>query len=233
MDVPDTPAPKLEADKPPSNAGEQKPPTPEQHVDLPSGLVRWLKVVPVFAVLISLVSLGVSIQSCRFAMGYARPNEDHDVVAKVLGVRTLLKGFGATTNAELRVDIAVINRGNQKEIIRDGQLCYSDTQNMQSATRTVPTQFQDVLLDKGEKRVLHLVTPFNEVNTGKRLWLGVEIRAVAPNADDILVTWPVCQIELAADGNGAWVSYNKDQTPIIHIISNQRQSNQRLAPDGM
>ena len=61
---------------------------------------------------------------------------------------------------------------------------------------------------------------------------GVAVRAIAPNADDIEVVWPICQIELATDGNGSMVSYNKDQTPQVQIISNQRLPHQRIAGDG-
>jgi hypothetical protein len=201
---------------------------------LPAWLKLVLVILPAGAFLVSMASLGVSFWSLRYSMGYARPHEDHDLVARVLGVSALTKGFSSiNTNGELTVDVAVINRGNQKEIVREAFLCYSDTNNFAVRGRTwFRTETLNVQLDKWEKRVFHLSNSFNPENTGKRMWLGVAVRAVAPNADDLEVSWPVCEINLAPDGNGSWVSYNKDKTPQIEIISNVRMPHQRISPDG-
>jgi hypothetical protein len=186
-------------------------------------------------ILISTAAFCVSLFSLEYNLGYIRPHEDHDVVARVLGVSAFTKGFSTiVTNGELSVDLAIINKGNQTEIIREAFLCYSDSKEFGQRGRTWQRDNPQMnsQLNKGEKRVLHLSTPFNSVNTGKRMWLGLAVRAVAPNADDIEIVWPVCEIELAADGNGGWVSYNKDQTALIQVISNNRMPHQRIAPDG-
>jgi hypothetical protein len=212
---------------------------PDSPSTIADRLPRWLKlvlvIVPVLAFIISLFSLVVSISSLRFSMGYTRLHEDHDVVARVLGVTALPKGISSIeTNGELFADVALINKGNQKEIIREAFLCYADTNDFHMRGRTWQRSNPglNVQLDKDEKRVLHLLTPFSSINTGKRMWLGVAVRAIAPNADDLEIVWPVCEINLAPDGNGAWLSYNKDQTPQIQIISNKRLPHQHLAPDG-
>lgn len=210
-------------------------PEPSVAERLPKWMKWFLVILPALAFIISLCSLFVSFSSMRYSMGFTRQYEDHDVIAKVLGVSTLTKGFSTiVTNGELSVNIALINKGNQKEIIRDAFLCYSESEDFQTRGRTWQRSGQplNIQLDKGEKRVLHLLTPYNDGNTGKRLWLGIVVRAIAPNADDIEVLWPVCQIELPADGNGGWVSYNKEKTPLMQIISNKRLEHQKLAPDG-
>jgi hypothetical protein len=157
-------------------------------------------------------------------------------VAKVLGVTAYPKGFSPiSTNADVVVDLAVVNRGNQNEIIREAFLCYAETANFNSggASWSRDTPPLNIQLAKGDKRVVRLSNVFNSLNTGKRLWLGVALRAVGPNADDLEITWPICEINLATDGNGGSVSYNKDQTPQIQILSNTRLPHQRLAPDGL
>lgn len=197
---PTSPAPSSAA-----NVSEPKPKSAENQTPVADRLPTWLKfilvVLPLVAVLISLCSLGVSCTSLRYSMGYTRQYEDHDVVARVLGVKAVLKGWSATsTNAELTVDVAIINRGNQTEIIREAFLCYSETNdfNGNGIVRERGNSQTSIQLNKGDRRVLHLSTPFSSYNTNKRQWLGIALRAVAPNADDIEVVWPVCTIELVS-----------------------------------
>lgn len=226
---PEFPTPPAKPAKPPQSQKEDG----KKAVELPGWLKLVIVVTPLLALGVSIASLMISFKSFRFATGHARQNEDHDVVAKVLGVSAYTKGFSSTaTNGELVVDVALINRGNQNEIIRGAILYYSENTNFNNfaSEHFEPKNFQ---LSKGDRRVLHLATAFNSSNTGKKLWLGVAIRAVAPNADDTQVLWPVCQIELARDANGASWSYNKDQTPTLQIISNVRLPNQTLVGDGL
>jgi len=207
-----------------------EPPRSPTSADAKKLKLGWLPIV------ISIGALLVSFFSLGYNLGYLRPHEDHDAVAKVLGVRTLLKGFSSVgTNGELVIDIAVINRGNQTEIIRDVFLCYSDSKDFNGRARAWQHSegARNVQLPRGEKRALRISTQFNSLNTGKRMWLGVAARAIAPNADDTEVVWPVCEINLAPDGNGGSISYNKDQTPLIQIISNKRMPHQRIAPEEM
>jgi hypothetical protein len=221
----------------PNSEPNQKMPEPPVSVavQMLGRLKSVITYVPLLAIIISLCALAVSMASLSLSMGYIRPIEDHDVVARVLGVSALTKGYSSlVTNGELFVDVALINKGNQKEIIREAFLCYSDNRDFQDRGRSWQrnnTQL-NVQLEKGEKRVQHISTPFNSVNTGKRMWLGVAVRAIAPNADDVEIIWPVCEIELATNGNGASTTYNKDQTPLIQVISNKRLPHQKLAPDG-
>jgi len=213
---------------------------PEKHesqtpASAPSELPNWLKVflviVPAIALLVSACSFMVAYRALRFSMGYSRPNEDHDVVARVLKVSTR---YGMT-GSELFVDLALINKGNQNEIIRDAFLCYAPNDDFQSSASGRTLQFTgeqlNIQLSKGDRRVLHLSTPFNSFNTGKKMWLGVAVRAIAPNADEIEIAWPVCEINLAFDGKGGQISYSKDQTPLIRIISNDRLPHQKIAPE--
>jgi hypothetical protein len=233
----DPPSPIVPAVVPSSPEPNQK--DSDRAVSVADQLPTWLKLVlivlPVLAFIISLFSLGVSVKSLRFSMGYTRPYEDHDVVARVLGVTARPKTVSSiVTNGELFVDLALINRGNQTEIIRTASLCYSGSKDFNVRRLDWPpdNKQMNLQLNKGERRVLHLLTPFSSANTGTRMWLGVAVRAIAPNADDTEIVWPVCEIELAADGNGAWVSYNKEQTPLVQIISRNRLPHQKLALDG-
>ena len=224
---------------PRNKATEPQKPKPETRVaaELPGWLKTLLVVMPLLAFGVSVFSLWISFQSMRFTTGHTRLHEDHDVVAKVLGVIPLTPRQSANgTNAELVIDIAVIHRGTQTEIIREALLYYAESTNFTaSPTGAIISRGfkpENVQLGKGDRQVLHLVTPWSSANTGKRLWVGVAVRAVAPNADDIEVLWPVCEINLAEDQNGSWLSWNKDQTPQIQIISNERMPHQRLVPDG-
>lgn len=197
-------------------------------VEAKKGTPSWLPII------ISAAALCVSLFTLSFNLGLIRPHEDHDVVARVLGVSALTKGFSSIqTNGEISLKLALINRGNQTEIIRETFLCYSETKELDQRSRTwrnfEPQQI--VQLSKGEKRLLHITAPFSSMNTDKRLWLGIGVKAVAPNADDIEVVWPVCEINLPSDGNGAWLSYNKDQTPLVQVISNKRLPHQLQASD--
>lgn len=197
----------------------------------------WRSVVPALALIVSIFALSISWMAHRFARGYIRPHEDHDVVVKVLGVYAPTKGFSSLgTNGEIFVDLAFINRGNQREIIRDAFLCFADSNDFSGThwTRIVDPSKPglNIQLDKGDRQVVRLLNPFDAGNTGRRMWLGVGVRVIAPNADDVEVRWPVCEINLAPDGNGSWWSYDKASTPSVRIISNERLPHQQLARDG-
>lgn len=216
---------------------EPKEPQPKPVVvadNIPTWLKTILVVLPILAFVVSLFSLFISFRTSQFSLGYRRGYQDHDVVAKVLGMSAIPKGTSSiVTNGEVFVDLALINNGNQREIIREAFLCYApsnDFEHLVSWQRdTAPLNLQ---LDRGERRALHLLNPFNAANTGRPMWLGVAVRAIAPEGDDIQVVWGVAAIELAPDGDGARYTYDKNKTPRMQIISNERLPHQKTTPDG-
>ncbi len=238
-DSEDTPVPGV-----PPPRSEDVPAKNERFGSPASGWPSWLKkemgIIPLIAIFISgwslyiaKESLRISNDSLRFSMGYVRSFEDHDVIAKVLEVAPHLRAPEiGRTNAELCVDLALINKGNQKEIIREVLMCYAQDTNISSGVYSpvFSTEQMNFQLDKGERRVMHMVDRFHSLNTGKGMWLGVIVRAIDPKGDDIQVAWPVCPFNLAPDGNGASVSYSKDQMPQIRVISNERLPHQMSAP---
>jgi hypothetical protein len=181
----------------------------------------------------SLPSLAISSLALLVSTGYLRPHEEHDVVARMLKLTFVTASLSSTTNSELYLDLALINRGNQTEIIRNAFVCYSDTKDFVTSYRTSAIRPQDLNLQlpKGEKQVLHL-TVDRSAFVGRHMWLGVGVRAIAPNADDIQSIWPVAEISLATDGQSAWLSYDQDKTPIVPVISNKCLSHQKIAPYG-
>lgn len=188
------------------------------------------------AALIAWVSLFVAGLTYLHETGHIRSAEDHDVVARVIQVVPILEGY--TDEApHLRVDVAFINRGNQTEIIRDVFLCYSPTNDFwtsgASSSVVVDGPDSNFMLASGEKRVVRLKDKFNPMNTGEQMWLGVGVRAIAPNAEDIVSRWEVCQINLSSDGKGAWGSRNPEFAPVVKIISNTRLPHQQSAFDGL
>ena len=173
----DIPTPTTPVLAPPNPEPGQK--NPERVVPVAERLPTWVKLVlvvlPVLAFIISIFSLSVSVKSLRFSMGYTRPYEDHDLIARVLGAEAFTKGVSSiVTNGELIVNLALINKGNQTEIIREVFLCYSDTNVFygrgMSWERNNPQL--NIQLIKGERRVIRLATVFSSINTGKRMWLG-------------------------------------------------------------
>ena len=212
-------------------------PRPKPQVSIADRLPPWLKwvlvIVPLLSFGIAAASFLVALTALRFNLGFTRLHEDHDVVGRVLDVRLFPKTMSKSgTNAELFVDLALINRGNQKEIIQDAFVCYAADTNFQARAAIRQYEPTPIQLDRGDKRLLQLHEVYHSLNTGKKMWLGVIVRAIAPNTDDTEVVWPVCEIDLAPDGHGGSISYNKEQTPQIQIISNQRQPHQKLSTGG-
>ena len=182
------------------------------------------------SLVVALISLVFTVISNSYNLGFIRQREDHDVVARVVKATFVTKGFSVTdTNGELYVELAVINRGNQTEIIRDAFLCYSGSQSFVERSRSLNDQPLNLQLAKGEKRVLRLSAARGSIFGQGKVWLGVGIRSIAPNADDIECVWPVAQVEIAADGNGGGMSHN--ESPMVQVISNKRMIHQKAAPN--
>lgn len=147
----------------------------------------------------------------------------HDVLARVLRVGTVPRGFSEEdTNGLAYVDLALINNGNQSEIIRRVTLYYDENE---SDGGIVSPQILNSQLPKGDKQVLHLVLDRKSAFTGNYLFLKVGVTAIAPDAEDIESKWIVAKMNLATDGNGSWVSPYTAKA--IQVISNQRLPHQR------
>jgi hypothetical protein len=195
----------------------------ERHAQIKPKEKRWPEVVAIF---FSTASLIISVIALLFSMEYLRPHEEHDVIATVLKMKMAMGNPGTTNNGELYLDLALINRGNQTEIIRSATLYFSENENYaQGAAYQVQTL--NLQLTKGEKYVVHLIADRDTVFSGKHLWVNVGVTAIAPNADDILSVWPVGQITLASNGQGGQMSYDPNNTPKIQVISDKRLPSQK------
>ena len=154
---------------------------------------RWPDVSALF---LSMASLLISLIALLFSMEYLHPHEEHDVIATVLEMKTIMSDSETTNNGELYFDVAFINRGNQTEIIRNITLYFSENENYAQGC-TYEIHKLDLLLSKGEKHVEHVIADRRSVFAGKQLWVNIGVTAIAPDADDIESIWPLGQITLA------------------------------------
>jgi hypothetical protein len=149
-------------------------------------------------------------------------NPDHNVIARVLRIQTVLRGWSSEdTNGFAYVDLALINNGNQSEIIRRVRLYFFDSADATGGPYS--TRILNTLLPKGEKQVLHLV--IDRMALTNRVWLKIGVTAVAPDASDIESTWPVARISMSPDGNGG--NFSESPSEPIRVISNERLPHQK------
>jgi hypothetical protein len=203
---------------------------------------KWVKdygsvTVAAIAVCIALYSASNANRSADAAMMSARAamtnadwasyqrNPNHDVVARVLKVGVVLRDYSyEDTNGFAYVDLALINNGNQSEVIRRVTLYYAETEAADDGAFS--PRILNSLLAKGEKQVLHLVLDRSAFRN-KDFWLKVGVTAIAPNAEDIESKWLVARLNLASDGNGG--SRSEYPTNAIRVISNERLHHQKPA----
>jgi hypothetical protein len=205
---------------PPPTAGKEKKTVKERLLDFAINSLPAL-----------VISTVVSVIGLMFAQGYLSPHENHDVVARTLKVNFEPGPFASQgTNGELYADIAVINRGNQTEIIRDVFFCGSDQAQFSDSYKEYTPGGINFQLKPGDKHVFHL-SAFGRNSSlyGKKFQLGLGVMAIAPDANDIVCTWKVSEITLAANGQGGGMSGNPSEWPIIQIISNKRLPHQKDA----
>ena len=127
------------------------------------------------------------------------------------------------TNGFAYVDLALINNGNQSEIIRRVTLYYYDAEDANGGG--LSPHILNTQLTRGDKQVVHLVLDRKAVFTGKDVWLKVGVTAIAPDAEDIESKWLVAKFTLAPDGNGGqWSPY---PTNSVQVISNERLPHQK------
>jgi hypothetical protein len=152
-------------------------------------------------------------------------NPNHDVVARVLKLGVVLRDYSPEdTNGFAYVDLALINNGNQTEIIRRVTFYYAENEMADDgpfSPRVLNSQ-----LVKGDKQVLHLLLDRSAFKN-KNFWLKVGVTAIGPNAEDLESKWLVAKLSLASDGNGG--TYSEYPTNAIRVISNERLPHQRPA----
>ena len=187
--------------------------------------------------IISVAALSVSFFSLGYNLGYIRPHEDHDVVGRLIGMRVITNGISANpTNRQLVADIALINRGNQTEIIRNAFLgyCYSDHNHNFSDERMIKrnqNQQLNMQLAKGDRQVLHISTPLDFASRGAELMISVGVVAIGSNADDIETVWSASDITVTMDGAAAMLFAGKEIAPLVQIVSNERLPHQKIVKD--
>jgi len=152
-------------------------------------------------------------------------NPQHDVLAKVLRLGVVMRDYSREdTNGFAYVDLALINNGNQTEIIRRVTLYYAESEKADDgpfSPRILNSQ-----LTKGDKQVLHLLLD-RSAFSNKDFWLKLGVTAIGPDAEDIESKWLVAKLNLASDGNGG--SHSEYPTNAIRVISNERLPHQRPA----
>ncbi len=149
-------------------------------------------------------------------------NPHHDVIARVLRANFVLRGYSPEdTNGLAYVDLALINNGNQSEIIRYVTFYYNDG----SGGTINDPRIINLQLPKGDKQVLHLVLTRRFVFTGKDVEVDVGVTAIGPDAEDIESKWSVTKFSLAPDGNGG--SMSRPPANAVKVISNERLPHQR------
>jgi len=152
-------------------------------------------------------------------------NPHHDVTARILKSNFVLRGYSSEdTNGLVYIDLALINNGNQSEIIRRVTFYYDDGS---SGTAYEP-HILNLQLAKGDKQISHFVLNRKQVFVGTAVRVDIGITAVGPDAKDIESRWMVGQFTLAADGNGGSVS--PIESSIVKIISDERLPNQHEQP---
>lgn len=186
-------------------------------VVLPAKEKKKFSVLSVIPIVISCIALSVSI-----TVAYLQNRVHHDLAARV--VRATLSILEQPT--ELYVETAVVNRGNQSEIIREIRLLVSDDEKMQGGA----TIFRWVLnqrIEKGDKQVFkHSITNFHSFE-GKSKWMNIEVVAIAPDLRDITCVWPVMSFNVATNGQGGGQSEHPDSSQSVQIISDKRLPHQR------
>lgn len=146
-------------------------------------------------------------------------NPHHDVIATVLRFSTIMAGWSSEdTNGLAYVDLALINNGNQSEIIRRVTFYYCDRDDPNSGM-TEP-HFLNSQLPKGDKQVIHLKLDRRSAFSGKAVWFYMGVTAIGPDAQDLESRWLVTNFTLATNGmGGQWSAYSTKQ---IQLISNER-----------
>lgn len=190
--------------------------------------------IELLSLLLGAAGTVIGILAYLNSIDYIRPRIIHDVAGRVLNVVFYTRGMSKLdTNGLFFVDLALINRGNQNEIIRHAKLSFADDKDFRTNhIRSIEEEKMDFVLTPGEKRVLRLNADRGIAFSGKRMWLGVTVRSIAPTAEDLDCHWPICTIELANDGNGGSYSFDRDTTPLVEIISNTRQPHQKAVGTG-
>jgi hypothetical protein len=207
---------------------------------------QWLKAhsfwVSVIAIIVSGISAFNSCRSSNFAelsakaaltnadwASYQR-NPHHELVARVLKVGLYLRGWGPSdnTNGVAFIDVALINNGNQSEILRRATLYYADSTNENRTQETY--QLLNTQIPKGDKQVLHLVLDHGAAFVSKPMYVSVGLTAIGAEAEDIESIWRAAMFNLPPDGNGG--SYSPYPTNAIPIVTDQRLSTQRTVEWG-
>ena len=171
--------------------------------------------------LIAIIGVGVSAW-----VAYIQNREHHDLVAKVLKIGFLPAGLRGQ-NGELYVDIGVVNRGNQAEIIRRLFLQISGTGEYSGFSQFIDARFVNQRIEKGDKQVVRAsITNFMDFGGQQRL-LSVGIVGIAPDASDVKCVWPITGFQIATNAQGGSLYEHTNAHDQIQVISRKRLSHQK------
>jgi hypothetical protein len=154
-------------------------------------------------------------------------NPHHELRARVLRVGTVIRGWSEEdTNGLAYIDLALLNDGNQSELVRRVAIYYDSDELKDGGP--VSHKILNSVLVKGDRQVLHLLLDHQSVFTGKDVWLKLGVVAIGPDAEDLESKFLVAKFTLAVDGNGG--QYSPYPTNAIRVISNERLPHQKV-PD--
>ena len=127
---------------------------------------------------------------------------------------------------ELYVEVALINRGTQAEIVRELHLHWSDGE-VPNQGGYVLTHVLNQRIEKGDKQVVRAsITNFMMFDE-KQKWLRVGVVGIAPDATDIESLWPILSGNFATNGRGGGFSYHSNMNQLVQVISNKRLAHQK------
>lgn len=219
--------------------GEPKETSPQPIDDDVEKTKKWVKdygsvTVAAIAVCVAIYSAfnasrsaDASIMSARAAMTNAdwasyQRNPSHDVIGRVLQVGSILRDKPIEfSNSVAYVDLALINNGNQSEVIRRVTLYYEATEN--APYGVVNSRILNSQLLKGDKQVLHFTVDRNNVYGLSNVWVKVGVTMIGPDANDIESKWLAAWFRFRPDG-AEWQFHG---TNSVRVVSNERLSHQK------
>jgi len=185
----------------------------------------WQASSNIITTLISIAALFVA-----FWFPYLDKRENHELVARALDPQ-----FQPGTNsndAVFYVELALINRGNQSEIVRAVNLSLSDLNDSRSSQMAVFPHKLNQRIERGDRHVVRVsISDFRAFESKPKL-LTVSVIAMAPDGTDIESSWPVLVCDIATDGRGGMRSPHTNAAQLVTVVSSERLPHQKVPSFG-
>jgi hypothetical protein len=175
------------------------------------------QVLPTLSLILSAIALSISTR-----VAYIQYWPHNEVVARAINF-SFMPGNG-NTDPDISVDVAVVNRGNQAEIIRGLVLSYSYSNTLRADTQAFKELNQRI--EKGGKEVFRLKPHRDSVCVDHPVTISVGVVAIGPDLSDIESIWPLYKGLFSSDGRGGGGSYLPSAEDKVHVVSNERLPHQ-------